>query len=238
MNRINGNAMASRILILCAALAIQFSAAICTKAQTPMTPALRVEALKTMDDFFNDLHNLALSGCDQPTWTVIYQTKRTEMQGELSPSSFDDDMSRVDQIMRCFHTASDKELAMFKELFHGLGEDGKGLAIFGDPSAPDTSAIRPMALNILANWRKNISLLQDYVNLQQIVSFAEEASQTYLDHASEARYRNLVARYNALANSLANVRLAQGSSFAIQPRPLHCDASSNPYTHVTQMDCQ
>jgi hypothetical protein len=84
----------------------------------------------------------------------------------------------------------------------------------------------------------NDLLFNDYYGASTTALLAATAQNTYFSHADDIRYRNLVDRYNALANSLANVRLAQGSSFPIQPRALHCESSTNPATKITQLDCQ
>ena len=94
-------------------------------------------------------------------------------------------------------------------------------------TVPGAEAAKALAENIFKKQREYRELLYKGGVLQDIIGFAELASRKYLDHAEQARYRNLVERYNALANSLANVRLAQGSSFPIQPRALHCESSMN-----------
>jgi hypothetical protein len=239
MNRINGNTMISRILILCAALAIQFSAPIRTGAQTPSGQA-GAEDLKTVDDFFNNPDNLSLSNCDKATWNLVHQAARTVYTHNLPPSSIDDDLTRVEQIDKCAEKA-DKERNNLIQILNQLNQKNmKEIAALGETrySHPDAEANARALFNIESNTSKHDMFLDWYMTQQIVYVFAHNASQMYMNQAYETRYRNLVERYNALANSLANVRLAQGYSFAIQPRPLHCDASTNSATGVTQMDCQ
>jgi len=69
-------------------------------------------------------------------------------------------------------------------------------------------------------------------------SFALEAYSLYSSQSQETRYRDLVTRYNALAESLATVRLAPGYHLPIQPHSLHCESHTNSVTGMTEMDCQ
>ena len=105
-------------------------------------------------------------------------------------------------------------------------------------SHPDAAAGAKAILNIETNTGKHTMFLDWYMTQESVLTFADEASHMYMNHADETRYRNLVERYNTLANSLTNVRLAQGSNFPIQPHTLHCESSTNPVTHTTQLDCQ
>jgi hypothetical protein len=142
---------------------------------------------------------------------------------------------RAEQIDKCAEKA-DKERNRLIQIVNRLNNDNRkeiaSLANYG-------ANVPPLVLSNIDSNNTKISLFLDRYMTQQIVyEYAHNASQMYMNHADETRYRNLVERYNALANSLANVRLAQGSSFAIQPRPLHCDTSTNHVTGITQMDCQ
>ena len=97
---------------------------------------------------------------------------------------------------------------------------------------------RSQAFKEIRKELHNDLLFNEYYGASTAALLAATAQNTYFSHADETRYRNLVDRYNALANSLAKVQLAQGSSFPIQPRALHCESSTNPATHVTQLDCE
>jgi|HubBroStandDraft_4_1064222.scaffolds.fasta_scaffold07721_5 hypothetical protein len=179
-----------------------------------------------MDEFFQDSDKAALSGCDATTWTVIHLAVRAAIQEqELPPSSIDNDSAWNNQIQQCLNTVKDKSRSNQVEFYKSL--QNPEVADIFKTTVPGAEAAKALAENIFKKQREYRELLYKGGVLQDIIGFAELASRKYLDHAEQARYRNLVERYNALANSLANVRLAQGSSFPIQPRALHCESSMN-----------
>ncbi len=181
-------------------------------AQIP-TVSERAADLKTISTFFTDSNNLSLSGCDREAWELIYKAAQMNMQTEeVSLSSARDDGARADKVTDCFRVASEKERQTYQSLYKRLQDRN--------------------------NDDLNVVLLRDDGTLNSIKIFAEQAYKLYSGRAEETRYRNLVERYDALVNSLARVRLAEGSSFPIQPRPLHCESSTNPATGITQLNCQ
>src|ERR1700733_15946101 len=69
----------------------------------------RAESLKTLDEFFNDPDNLALSGCDSTTWSAVRLAEQMAIQEqELPSSSADSDLARNNQIQQCFNIVTDK----------------------------------------------------------------------------------------------------------------------------------
>jgi hypothetical protein len=207
-------------------------------AQT-LSAQKRTEDVKTLDEFFNDREHLSLSGCSESTWDLIHQAVRVSIQGqELPPSSVDGDLARSEQTDKCFHIAYDAKIDLMKSLNKFNRANKNEIISLGDYTHPDINAVPLVISNIDSNNTK-ISLFFDwFATLQSVIDFAKQSSEMYFNHAEQTRYRNLVERYNALANSLANVHLAQGSSYPIQPRALHCESSMNSATGVTRLDCQ
>jgi hypothetical protein len=219
-------------MLLMVATAVLFSTVAFAQTQT--------QDVKDTDDFFSDPHFQVLNGCDRPTLEAINTAVRANLQlQELPPASVEADTDRGLQIGTCYQTVTQKRTQVFNELLDGITKTSK--EVDSDDAfryARDPKLAASLALQVSDDGTKNSGLLFAYNHLVLLGNFALEAMTSYYNHASDTRYRNLAARYNALANSAANVRLAQGSTFLVQPRALHCESSTNPITRVTQTDCE
>lgn len=235
MSRINRCAAAFGVLILGTAIAIEFGTPTHAKAKIPYA-----DDRKVSDEFFNNPENFSASNCDRGTWDLMHQAAQYIYSDNLPPSNIDDDLARARQIDQCAEKADKQRNQLILSLGKLSIDNRKEIEALGESrySRPDAEAGARALLNIESTTTKQSLFLDWYMTQESILTLADNASRMFRNHAAETRYRNLVERYNALANSLANVRLAQGSSFPIQPLPLHCEASTNSATHVTEMNCQ
>jgi hypothetical protein len=231
MSKINRNKTGLWILILCASIVASMG----TPAQAG-AQALSSDYQRNTDEFFNDPNNFLLSNCDKPTWNIVHQAAYAAYAKNLPQSSAEDDVARASQINKCIEKADQVRRELILDLAKLVHDNGKKIAALGSGAGTEINVLT--YLDLTSNATQQTNSLESYMTQDTILTFEENAERLYMDHAGETRYRSLVERYNALANSLANVRLAEGSRFPIQPRPLHCDERTNTVTHVTQMDCQ
>ena len=195
---------------------------------------------KTIDEFFTDQSKLALSGCDSSTWEAIHAAIRSDLGVQPLPESTPKaDYNEVDQLTQCLLIVNRKKNQAFLDFRQSITKTSDEIAS-GDIMryAQNSQLAGELTFKVLKDGRTNTDFLMTYGDLTSIESSIREAEATYISHAEKTRYNKLVEKYNSLANSLTNVRLAQGSSFSIQPRALHCESSTNPATQVTRLDCQ
>jgi len=208
-----------------------------SKIRPQSEPQSQAEDVKELDDFFNNDHLLAFSGCERSAWVAIHDAVKADVQKrELSASSVEDDVTRADQVMHCFQRVSEKQRQAYTDLNAALISDKGQSDVMAHPA--DANAALSLALRVNDDRYKIPALLEAYNTLGSIKSFAEEAASSYGSHADDTRYRILVTRYNSLAKSMASAPLAPGYSLPSKPQPLHCESSTNPVTQITQMDCQ
>src|SRR5579863_816685 len=208
INTWRGKAIAFSMLVLCTGIT-----SVQARAQTTQA---RAEDQRTLEEWFSDPSNLSTSGCDSATWNIMREAMRAATQRrELPPSTIDDDLARSDQAFQCYQKASDAKLEMEKALASVNRDTKKRIASFGDYNQVDAK-IDPFAISLIDSDATKISLFFDEImTLDTAIDMARQAADMYARNADETKYHNVVERYNALANSLANVRLAQGSSFPI-----------------------
>ena len=221
------------VLALSAVLISQISIPAHAQSQT-----LSASDLKSIDDFFNSSENFSSSDCDRETWNMMHQAARTMYSSDLPPSNVHDDIVRAEQIRKCELKADKAAMNLMLNIGRLNQSNKKEIATLENLySNPDAQASVRAISDIESNTTKHILFLDWYLTQRTISQFADSASRMYSQHADDTKYKNLVERYNALTDSLANVRLAQGSSFPIQPRPLHCEAKTD-FLGVTRMDCE
>lgn len=208
-------------------------------ARTQVPSQAQAEELKAIDELFNDPSNLALSGCEQSTWIATHEAIRADVGvQELPEASAEADFAKMHRIIQCHEIVSRNEIQAHRNLLNSVTKMGDEVNP-GDKDifrySKDASLAGILVLDIMENSRANLRLLSKYSVLVAIKSFVAEAEQSYLNHAEQTRYRELAARYNALVNFI-NVKAALPINQ--RPVPLHCEWSTNPATHITQMDCQ
>lgn len=208
-----------------------FLAAVITWVGVPVrasqqTVRSQQDELKELDEFFDNQYLLRFSGCDQAVWTAIHQAVRADLLGQTLPEpAVGDDKKLVDSIAHCYQSIADKARQANKELADSLIKSRRN-----NRDAEKYGNLLFVFVN--EDVERNLRLLDHYITLNTMEAFAIEAMKSYESHADDTRYRNLVARYNALVDATKTAHLPT------QPQHLHCESSTNPVTHVTQMDCQ
>jgi hypothetical protein len=161
------------------------------------------ERRSEVDAFFNNPNLLKFSGCDPSTWEAIRQALLADLQiQKLSESPADADEALAQQTTRCVQTASSKRNQMYGNLKNNSDKDA------------------------------SITLLEEYSTLNIMAGFAQEASDSYINHAEDTRLRNLAAHYNALVDSF-NARV-HGSQ---RTAHLNCTTSTGS-SGMTATECQ
>jgi hypothetical protein len=193
--------------------------------------------LKTLNEFFNDPYKQKLSGCDLSTWESMHRAIEAGLTSSPLNSDSQTDFETARQISQCEDIVSQKHDEAFLDLHKAIRKTPDEINsgdIFRYSKDPTLAA--KLSMGILGDEDGNLTLLSEYNDLGIMYALTLNAKASYINHAQELKYRALVERYNALANSLANVRLAQGSSFPIQPHALHCESKTD-FLGVTRMDC-
>jgi len=157
--------------------------------------------------------------CDAHTISLVRETALTLVREQELPSiSRDENLRRIQQLVECGEKMVKKEkIARFY-----LDESIK----ISLPKSTET-------------W------LKDYQNMNYFREDIDSALMLYEIQSTGIKYRELVDRYNGLVehyNELES-RLAREQSGSAPPNvtkqnQLHCTASTNPVTHVTDMDCR
>lgn len=190
------------------------------------------DAVREMDDFFNNPHLLAFSGCDSSAWNAIHIDVILGLQRrELPLASAKDDMATASAISACLSTIDGKAIKVDSALSHSISD-------METESTDSLNSMRPNSLfpgqiinDIQTKVRPTFGQFQD---LEDMKAFATAAARDYEEHATKTQYEQLVARYNALVGQY-NARVNQPISQ--RPVSLHCESSTTPWG-VTTMDCQ
>ena len=215
-----------KISVLVFAVAIWLAAM--ALAQSPTSN----DAGKDMDDFFNNPHLQAFSGCDSSAWNAIHVDVVLGLQRrELPPARAKDDMATASAIYACLSTIDDKALKVDLAL-------GRGISDMETESTDSLTSTTPNSLfpgQIVDDIQTKVRpTFREFQTLEDMKAFATGAARDYEEHATKTQYEELVARYNALVGQYnARVNPPNGQ----RPVSLHCESSTTPWG-VTTTDCR
>jgi hypothetical protein len=200
-------------------------AAICAKpakAQTPTQERLQ-QAQASHDTFFDSKENQTLSGCSDEAWALMrYEVDLIHLRKTGPPTTAQEAMDKQTTMYHCDQQAAKAHDVVWKML----------LSLF---------RMQEQGVDFVQEIRKQLEYLERLRYIRELV--ADAKAKIYEDHLFnsldqlQARYDNLVARYNTLADSLATVPLPSNYE---RPRRLQCVATSNhlgEWSTITT-DCQ